>query len=105
MDYCRECHLVLPLSCGRQVLPCPPPLAVDPAKDVLIHCTTCKKTWAMPVSKVVSGKTPRLKMCPTSKCDAVLLHPKDDAIAPRQSEVTKKPRVTKNGAAPKQEGE
>ncbi len=74
MRYCKECHLA-DYDCGRVVLPCPKPLAVNPDKDVLIRCIPCNKTWAMPVADIVQGRVKKLRSCPSSECKAVLIRP------------------------------
>lgn len=42
-------------TCGRGVLPCPPPEEVNPRTHVVLACGPCGITRAVPVAAIVRG--------------------------------------------------
>jgi hypothetical protein len=74
-------------TCGNFALGCPKPVDFDPEKMVHIVCTPCKKDVAVPVDRIMSGKTARLQGCQSDKCKARIMQA---AIAPQEAPATAK---------------
>lgn len=60
-------------TCGNFALGCPKPVDFDPTTMVHISCTPCKKDVAIPVERIMNGKTGRLSGCMSDKCKAKIV--------------------------------
>ena len=55
------------------IMPCPKPVAVSAAKDVTIRCKACDRTWGVPVSDILKGKSMPGCVGSVDVCKAVVL--------------------------------
>ncbi len=60
-------------SCGEHALGCPRPRPVDPKTEVVIRCSACDRTWAVPVENILKGGTMPKCIGDTAECHAVIV--------------------------------
>lgn len=79
MDYCPRCFRVGDDvgDCGNFALGCPRPVKVDPESVLVVRCGgRCNKTRAVPVGRIMQGKTRSLTgLCTSDVCKAVIVRP------------------------------
>lgn len=79
MEYCprQGCYKAGPDlgDCAEQTIGCPPPREVEPGKHIVIRCTKCDITLAIPVAELMKGNA--LPSCKgdVQECLAVTLAP------------------------------
>lgn len=73
-------------NCGNagSSMPCPKPVEVQKATDVVISCKPCGKTWAVSVPGTVMKRGQSLPRCcgSTDRCKAVVVPQGDTKAAP-----------------------
>lgn len=71
-------------NCGNRggPMPCPRPVEVKRATDVVIHCEPCAKTWGLSVTDQILKRGQSLPRCVggTDRCRAVVV-PQEKAAA------------------------
>lgn len=70
-------------NCGEHALGCPRFVPVDPQRDLVLHCSKCGVTRAIPLDAIMRGQTPPKCQGDVQQCQAVLvLQDKQAAKAP-----------------------
>ena len=72
-------------TCGNFALGCPTPTPFDPQTMVHITCIPCKRDVAIPVERIMNGKTRSLGGCISDKCKAKIVPASLSGKAPKAS--------------------
>lgn len=80
MQYCPRCNRAGDDigNCGNgAAFPCPPAMEVDSQADIVIKCRPCKKTYAIPVERLMKARSPLVECSgDCDVCKAVVIRPK-----------------------------
>lgn len=68
-------------DCGRAVTPCPKPKQATASDGVAIRCSSCAKSWVLPIDTLAKGKAPKLTCCKQQKLTFIPLPKKAKAPA------------------------
>jgi hypothetical protein len=60
-------------TCGNFALGCPTPIQYEPDTMVHITCIPCSRDVAIPVERIMNGKTRSLGGCGSDKCKAKMV--------------------------------